>query len=137
MMVMMGRTSIVRSRGFTLIEVMITVVIVAILAAVAYPSYTRYVQNTREAEAKGLIMEYASQLEAFRAKNFAYPATEADAKTLAPGDLYSSDAYTPVYRRSSPHAYTITATPKGVMEGSGKSALVFDAAAGGPQWDES
>jgi type IV pilus assembly protein PilE len=135
-MSMIKQTPMAGNKGFTLIEVMITVVIVAILAAIAYPSYTRYVQNTREAETKGLIMEYASQLEAFRAKNFAYPATETDAKTLAPGDLYSSDAYAPVYRRSSPHAYTITATPKGVMADSGKSALVFDAAAGGPQWDE-
>lgn len=38
-------------RGFTLMEVMITVVIVAIIAAVAIPSYTGYVTRTRRADA--------------------------------------------------------------------------------------
>lgn len=133
---MTQRAPKVCNKGFTLIEVMITVVIVAILASIAYPSYTRYVQNTREAEAKGQIMEYASQLEAFRAKNFTYPAPGDDAIRLAPRDLINSDAYAPVYARPNPHTYTITATPEGVMAGSGKSALVFDSAAGGPQWDE-
>ena len=36
-------------RGFTLIELMVVVVVVAILAAIAYPIYTRYVQDTRQA----------------------------------------------------------------------------------------
>lgn len=40
------------ARGFTLIEVMITVVIVAILAAVAYPSYTEYVARGHRTQLK-------------------------------------------------------------------------------------
>ncbi|SDT92486.1 type IV pilus assembly protein PilE [Halopseudomonas salegens] len=105
-----------RSRGFTLIEVMIVVVIVGILAAVAYPSYTRYMQSTRAEEAKAMIMDYVSALEGFRAKNFAYPADNNAAKTLAP-ELYTSDFYTPNYTRNSQHDFTITAAPKGMMSG--------------------
>lgn len=121
-------------QGFTLIEVMIVVVIIGILAAVAYPSYIEHVKNTRETETKGLIMEYASQLEAFRAKNFAYPADEAAAKPLAPDGLYGGDFYATVYNRASQHAYTITATPKGMM--SGEQTLEFETVNGGAQWDD-
>jgi type IV pilus assembly protein PilE len=51
------------ARGFTLIEVMITVAIVAILAAVAFPSYQTYVQKTRRATAAGCMMELAQWME--------------------------------------------------------------------------
>ena len=121
-----------REAGFTLIEVMIVVVIVGILAAIAYPSYLEHVRNTREAEAKGQIMEYASALEAFRAKTFAYPVDDDAAKALAPDELYGGDFYTPVYNRDSPHAFTITATPKGIM--TGEQTLEFETVNGGPQW---
>jgi len=130
--VMSKAIKISRDAGFTLLEVMIVVAIVAILAAIAYPSYQEYIRNTREAEAKGQIMEYASELEAFRSKNFSYPADEAAARGFAPDGLYGSDFYTPAYNRNSPHAFTITVTPKGIM--SGEQTLVFETVNGGPQW---
>ena len=121
-----------RSAGFTIVEVMIVVAIVGILAAIAYPSYQEHIRNTREAEAKGLIMEYASELEAFRAKNFEYPADDAAARRFAPDGLYGGDFYTPVYSRDSPHAFTITTAPKGIM--TGEQTLEFETVNGGPQW---
>ncbi len=130
---MLTQMMLKRSRGFTLIEVMIVVVIVGILAAIAYPSYIRYVQNTREAETQGLIMAFAAELESHRAKHFSYP-DDATGKTLAP-ELYASDFYSPVYRRVSAHAFTVTVTPKstGIMKG--KQPLLFDSAEGGKQWE--
>jgi type IV pilus assembly protein PilE len=50
-------------KGFTLIELVIVVGIVAILAAIAYPSYQQHVVKTRRAAAAGCLMEYAQFLE--------------------------------------------------------------------------
>ncbi|WP_192035987.1 type IV pilin protein [Halomonas sp. YLGW01] len=49
--------------GFTLIELMIAVAVIAILASIAYPSYTNYIQEARRTDAKATLMEVAGQLE--------------------------------------------------------------------------
>lgn len=58
--------------GFTLIELMVTVVIVAILASIALPSYQEYVRRQRLATAKQEMMVIAGELERFKTKNFSY-----------------------------------------------------------------
>lgn len=50
-------------KGFTLIEVMITVAILAIIVAIALPSYTNYVTRTNRAEGQQLLSETAQALE--------------------------------------------------------------------------
>jgi type IV pilus assembly protein PilE len=54
-----------RRSGFTLIELMITIVIIAVLASIAYPSYTRYVTQTRRSDAQIAIQQMANRLEKF------------------------------------------------------------------------
>lgn len=53
----------IQSKGFTLIELMITVAIVGILASVAYPSYVEYVMRGKRADAKAVLLENAQFLE--------------------------------------------------------------------------
>jgi type IV pilus assembly protein PilE len=61
-----------KPRGFTLIELMITMVIVAILAAVAYPSYIRSVRKGNRTDAHSALMRVAGNLERFFATNGTY-----------------------------------------------------------------
>lgn len=54
-----------RSRGFTLIEVMVTVAIVAVLASVALPAYGDYVRRGQLPEAFGNLSDYRVKLEQY------------------------------------------------------------------------
>ena len=77
-------------RGFTLIELLIAVMIIGILAAVAYPSYVRYVQSTTESQVQGELMDLAAAQERWRAQNFQYTSTLSDLRTpLASNKNYS------------------------------------------------
>jgi type IV pilus assembly protein PilE len=63
---------VLRERGFTLIELMITVVIVAILAAVAVPSYTSYLTRAKIAEATTNLSDLRVKMEQFYQDNRKY-----------------------------------------------------------------
>jgi prepilin-type N-terminal cleavage/methylation domain-containing protein len=52
--------------GFTLVEVMITVTIVAILAAIAIPTFSSYIRQSRMSEATGFLSEIKARQESYR-----------------------------------------------------------------------
>lgn len=59
-------------RGFTLIELMITVAIVSILAAIALPQYNQYVARARRADARSQLLAAAQFMQRFNAANDRY-----------------------------------------------------------------
>ena len=70
-----------KQRGFTLLEVMVVVIIIGILAAIAYPSYLKYVRNARLQNAKtelavaqNMLEKYYAQNHRFRDASGVYPA---------------------------------------------------------------
>ncbi|MEA2120273.1 type IV pilin protein [Halovibrio sp. HP20-50] len=67
-----GRSLLNGQRGFTLIELMIVVVIIGIIAAIAYPSYTRYVERSRLTDGQSGLMQAASEMERCYTSNYSY-----------------------------------------------------------------
>jgi type IV pilus assembly protein PilE len=73
------RTSIVpSSKGFTLVELMVVIVIAAVLAAIAIPGYTSQVRKSRRTEARNALLDAAAREERFYATNNYYSITSSD-----------------------------------------------------------
>ena len=64
-----------RKKGFTLVELMVVVAIVAILVALALPSYTKYVRKAKRGEAQSLMLNWANNQEIWRANDSDYATT--------------------------------------------------------------
>jgi len=101
-----------KQAGFTLIELMVTVVIVGILAAVAYPSYMNYMKKGRRAAAQAHLMDIAQRQQEYLLDARAYASTLATLGVTTPADVASY--YTvadPVIVAGPPSAFTVSAVP--------------------------
>lgn len=61
--------------GFTLVELVVTVMIIGILMTIALPSYQEYLRKANRTGAKGVLMEIFSRQEQYATTNRAYYAT--------------------------------------------------------------
>ncbi|MGM0544715.1 MAG: type IV pilin protein [Pseudomonadota bacterium] len=83
----------VGQHGFTLIELMIVLAIVGIVAAIAYPSYTRYAQKSLRTDAHAALMQAASALERCNTQSYSYANCD-DVPTNSPEGHYTIDVST-------------------------------------------
>ncbi len=117
----------VKQKGFTLIELMITVAIVAILAAVAYPSYTRYIVKANRSAAQAQMLDIANRQQQLLLANRSYGAHDSTAWIATgyalPSDLSAKYSYAITVGSSAVPSYTITFTAIGTQATDGALTL--------------
>jgi type IV pilus assembly protein PilE len=97
-----------KHKGFTLIELMIVVTIIAILAAVGYPSYTKYVLRGKRTEGRTALLDAAARLERYYSDNNQYAAL-ATANITTPTETGKYNLG--IVLANTNQNYTLTATP--------------------------
>ena len=103
-------------RGFTLVELMVTVMIVGILAAVAYPSYQAHITKTHRNAAKACLSQYAQFMERYYTTNLSYAgANDIIVQLACRNESGMNQRYTFSVGTPTASAYTVTATPTGVQ----------------------
>ena len=71
-----------RSKGFTLLEVMVVVVIIAIMAAAVGPKLLENINTASKKRAKTDIISLEATLKLYKAENYAYPSTDQGLEAL-------------------------------------------------------
>jgi type IV pilus assembly protein PilE len=105
-------------KGFTLIELMIVVAVVAVLAAIAIPSYRDYIRRSQRAEARAEVLRAEGWLERFYTENNRYSNNAANTENTNFSTIFTgvpagtTTRYTIALTITNAGAgYTITATP--------------------------
>ena len=103
-----------RVRGFTLIELIVTIAIIGTLSAIAIPSYMTYVQRGHRSHVKTVLLEAAQFMERHRSSNFTYAAVALPARLqVSPAEGTKRYDLTLVSNATS---FTLTATPSGWVD---------------------
>ncbi len=98
-----------KQQGFTLIEIMIAIAMVAVLTAIAYPSYSGYLQSSRRTEATAALTKIANLEERYYLDNNSY-GDLSDLSLSSP--YYTDNSYYLITISSASSTFTLTATAK-------------------------
>jgi len=111
-----------RARGFSLIEIMITVVIIGILAAVAYPSYLDYIRRGNRSAAQAFMMTIAQRQEQYLLTNRSYTTTigTGGLNLSQPPETSGKYTFAVTHPGGNTALYSIAATPQGNQAVAGK-----------------
>ncbi len=114
--------------GFTLIELVITVAVVAILAAFAYPAYTNHVRRSHRVAAQGVMTDFATRQHQFFLDTRSYATDVATLRASVPTAVAARYAVTIAAVAGPPAAFTLTATPQGSQAADSCGVLTIDQA---------
>lgn len=106
-----------KQRGFTLIEVMITVAIVGILASIAYPSYTDYVTRSNRSEGQRELLRYANIQEQVYVDSRSYAANMKGLGSTTETIDTENGKYTISVSAQTTTTFTLLASAKGSQTG--------------------
>lgn len=109
--------------GFTLIELMITVAVIGILAAVSYPMYQNAMVKNRRSAAQAFLADVAQRQQQFLMDNRSYAGTVSDLRVSEPADVSRYYDLSITAAASTPPSFTATATPKSAGSQVGDGAL--------------
>lgn len=118
-----------RSRGFTLIELMIAVAIIALLAAIAVPSYKSYIVRSNRAAAQAVLMDIAQRQQQYLLDNRSYAPDTATLGVSVPSkvsSVYNIPAFT--IAAGPPPTFTVSAVPVTGNTQDGDGTLSIDQA---------
>jgi type IV pilus assembly protein PilE len=130
-------------RGFTLVEMMIVLVVLAVLMAIALPAYQEQVRKGRRASAQSHLMDIAAKQQQFLLDNRRYAAdlTSTELNLATPADVSNFFTITccGAFTSASPPLFTATAAPKTgqTADLGGKTLSIDNANAKGPCLNDS